>query len=65
MNILGQIRAIFSKAQPEHLRRGALGEQAAKRYLQQQGLKYLAANFDSRRGEIEELEAPVSPENGY
>src|SRR5438132_10026634 len=38
---------------PEHLRRGALGERAAKKYLQQQGLKFLMANFDSRRGEMD------------
>lgn len=38
---------------PEHLRRGALGEQAAKKYLQQQGLRFLTANFDSRRGELD------------
>jgi putative endonuclease len=42
-----------SGEKPEHLRRGALGEQAAKKYLQQQGLKFLTANFDSRRGEID------------
>lgn len=43
-------------AQPEHLRRGLLGELAAKEYLQAQGMKFLAANFrDPRagRGEID------------
>lgn len=38
---------------PEHLRRGALGERAAKRHLQKLGLKYLTANFRSERGEID------------
>ena len=38
---------------PEHLRRGELGERAAKKYLQKQGLKFLTANFRSERGEID------------
>lgn len=44
---------LAGKAEPEHLRRGKLGEQAAKQYLQEQGLKFLTANFRSRRGEID------------
>ena len=39
--------------QPEHLRRGELGEQAAKKHLQKLGLKFLTANFRSERGEID------------
>lgn len=39
--------------QPEHLRRGELGERAAKKHLQKLGLKFLTANFRSRRGEID------------
>jgi putative endonuclease len=39
--------------EPEHLRRGRLGERAAKRHLQRLGLKFLAANFRSARGEID------------
>ena len=35
------------------MRRGKLGEQAAKKHLQRQGLKFLAANFESERGEID------------
>ena len=35
------------------MRRGKLGERAAKKYLQQAGLKYLAANFRSERGEMD------------
>ena len=38
---------------PEHLRRGALGEKAARRHLKQAGLKYLTANFRDRHGEID------------
>jgi len=38
---------------PEHLRRGELGERAAKKHLQKLGLKFLAANFRSERGEID------------
>ncbi len=41
------------KTVPEHLRRGTLGEVAAKKYLQKAGLKFLTANFRSDRGEID------------
>jgi putative endonuclease len=41
------------KEKAEHLRRGELGERAAKKHLRQQGLKFLAANFRSERGEID------------
>lgn len=41
------------KEQPEHLRRGELGERAAKQHLQKLGLKFLTANFRSERGEID------------
>ena len=44
---------VAGKAQPEHLRRGALGERAAKKFLKQRGLKFLTANFRSDRGEID------------
>ena len=40
-------------ATPEHLRRGALGETAAKKHLQRLGLKFLAANVRTRRGELD------------
>ena len=56
MNWWGRIRSRFrtgSPEQPEHLRRGALGERAAKQHLQQLGLKFLTANFRSDRGEID------------
>lgn len=38
---------------PEHLRRGELGERAAKKHLRKLGLKFLTANFRSERGEID------------
>ncbi len=52
MNLLEKLKTRFAgKEKPEHLRRGELGERAAKNYLQQSGLKFLAANFrsDARR----------------
>src|SRR5450755_2394774 len=54
MSFLEIIKAKFAgKEKPEHLRRGELGERAAKKFLQQAGLKFLAANFRSERGEID------------
>ena len=38
---------------PEHLRRGELGERAARKHLRKLGLKFLTANFRSERGEID------------
>src|SRR5258708_17618336 len=54
MNIWERIKA-WRKRQglPRHLRRGELGEQAARRHLRRLGLKLLVANFRSRRGEID------------
>ena len=54
MSFLEILKSKFSgKVKPEHLRRGELGERAAKKYLQKLGLKFLAANFRSDRGEID------------
>ena len=54
VNFIAKLKTIFAgKAEPEHLRRGRIGERAAKKFLQQQGLKFLAANFRSERGEID------------
>jgi len=39
--------------QPEHLQHGELGERAAKAHLRGAGLKFLAANYRSARGEID------------
>jgi putative endonuclease len=54
MNLLEKLQARFAgKIQAEHLRRGTLGERAAKKHLQKNGLKFLAANFRSERGEVD------------
>lgn len=54
MNLLTKLKTRLAGAvMPEHLRRGTLGEKAAKKFLKQQGLKFLAANFRSDRGEID------------
>jgi putative endonuclease len=54
MNLLSKLKACFvRKAEAEHLRRGRLGERAAKKYLQQRGMKFLTANFRSNRGEMD------------
>src|ERR1700684_3277649 len=54
MNLLEKLKAKFAgKEKPEHLRRGELGERAAKKFLQKAGLKFLTANFRSTRGEID------------
>ena len=54
MNWLERIKSkLGNKTKPEHLRRGELGEHAAKKHLQRAGLKFLTANFRSKRGEID------------
>ena len=54
MNLIEGLKSRFAgKAKPAHLRRGRLGERAAKNYLRRQGLKFLTANFRSARGEID------------
>lgn len=40
-------------ARAPHLERGRLGERAARRHLTALGLKFLTANFRTRRGEID------------
>jgi putative endonuclease len=53
-NLFKKLKARFAgKEKPEHLRRGELGERAARTLLRRQGLKFLAANFRSDRGEID------------
>jgi putative endonuclease len=48
-----QIAAFFSET-PAHLQHGRLGERAAKKHLQQLGLKFLLANFVvTGKGEID------------
>ena len=54
MNLLARLKArLAGPVLPEHLRRGALGERAAKKFLQRAGLKFLTANFRSAHGEID------------
>jgi putative endonuclease len=54
MNIVSQLKSFLSKEEkPEHLRRGELGERAAKKFLQRSGLKFLCANYASDRGEVD------------
>ena len=54
MNLLEKLKAKFiGEAKPEHLRRGELGERAAEAHLKLLGLKLLARNFRSERGEID------------
>lgn len=54
MNLWGRLRSAFGSApEPEHLRRGRLGERVARRHLRRLGLKFLTANFRSPRGEID------------
>ncbi len=43
----------LTRKEAEHLRRGRLGEEAAKRRLRKAGLKFLTANFKAKRGEID------------
>jgi putative endonuclease len=54
MNFWQRLKSLFhADDDPVHLRHGALGERAAKRFLQKKGLKFLTANFRSKRGEID------------
>jgi putative endonuclease len=54
MSLATRIKSLWRKAdKPLHLRYGELGERAAKKYLQRQGLKFLTANFRTPRGEID------------
>jgi putative endonuclease len=44
---------VSAGTEPAHLRRGRLGERAARKHLRGAGLKFLTANFRSPRGEID------------
>jgi putative endonuclease len=53
-NLWAWLRAWTRRAVlPEHLRRGQLGERAAREHLCASGMKFLTANFRSHRGEID------------
>lgn len=53
MKLWERIQALRGRRLPVHLRRGRLGERAAKKHLRQHGLKFLTANFRSARGEVD------------
>jgi len=54
MNVLALLRSLPGlRTLPEHLRRGRIGETAARKHLRRQGLKFLTANYRSPRGEID------------
>jgi putative endonuclease len=53
MKLWERIKALRCRPLPVHLRRGRFGERAAKKHLQQRGLKFLTANFRSARGEVD------------
>ncbi len=46
-------RWLNPKTLPPHLQAGRLGEKAARKHLQRQGLKFLTSNFRTKRGEID------------
>ncbi len=55
MNGWGSWLFFWRKKPPraEHLRKGELGEAAARRWLRRHGLKFLTANYRTPRGEID------------
>jgi len=54
MSLLKRIGSLAAaRVKPDHLRRGEIGEKAARRHLKQLGLKFLTSNFRSKRGEID------------
>jgi len=54
MNLWERMKALRGgKEKPISHQHGALGELAAKQHLRKSGLKFLAANFSSDRGEID------------
>ena len=54
MSLWRQFKTRWNESdEPEHLRRGRLGERAARKHLRRAGLKFLTANFHSSRGEID------------
>ena len=54
VNLFSKLKAVFAgKPVPGHLRRGETGERAAEAHLRALGLKFLARNYRSKRGEID------------
>lgn len=53
MALWSKLKFWSTASPPEHLRRGTLGETAARDFLRGKGLKYLTANFVGRQGELD------------
>lgn len=53
MGLWDKIRSFLNDGRPQHLRHGDLGEQAARKHLKNNGLKFLCANFSDKYGEID------------
>ncbi len=56
VSLLAKLRGLFFRNAapvPEHLRRGRLGEEAARRELERAGLTFLTANYRSPHGELD------------
>jgi putative endonuclease len=54
MSLWERLKSLWiRRVEPVHLRHGKLGERAAKRHLKELGLKFLTANYKTRRGEID------------
>jgi putative endonuclease len=54
VNLFQKLKTRFTgDLEPAHLRYGKIGERAARKFLQGQGMKFLTANFRSSRGEID------------
>lgn len=53
MALWQKLRFWDAKSGPDHLKRGAAGEEAAKKFLRGKGLKFLTANFAGKRGEVD------------
>jgi putative endonuclease len=54
MSLIRKFHAWWKRKEtPLHLQYGQLGERAARKSLRRKGLKYLTANFRSKRGEID------------
>jgi putative endonuclease len=54
MPLWSRLKALLDRSRPpNHLRRGRLGECAARSYLERAGLKFILANFRSPHGEID------------
>lgn len=49
----GSLFSLRNGSEAPHLRVGRLGERAAKLHLKRHGLKFLTANFRTKRGEID------------